>query len=381
MKEKFESWMSREGQKSGKKYKPNTITTYSKAIEKLSEHYSQQKGTRVNIYKLDCLNDVKELNLINKAYSLSGIYSIIGETGHGTYRNAIANYVRFIESLNERNTLQKKEVINDTMENFIEAKPKYKFNLFGIQLFPKKEVKNIIEIKYDLSFDIEVSNHESSYSNIILPIELIPNNNEVFLETLLKTKRAIITTFYKNGTKKTEIWNVLGMNRQSNVLAILRSRGEFRNGTWQKANIVKVMVEVNNNLTAQPISETNIKINPIKFITMNKDKAIKEVNKELNLNLNSNNTNWSNINADGIWSIEPKCIRKAEKLYLLLNNNRSKKIHAFEIPANHGVYDKLYIRDKKGVFRLVFNVSDTEFNEKLRSINFKNFHKGSVCYV
>lgn len=277
MQKKFESWMSREGQKSGKKYKPNTIIIYSKAIEKLSEHYSQQKGTRVNIYKLDCLNDVKELIIINKAYSLSGKYSIIGETGHGTYRNAIANYVRFIESLNERNTLQKKEVINDTMENFIEAKPKYKINLFGIQLFPKKEVKNIIEIKNDLSFDIEVSNHESSYSNIILPIELIPNNNEVFLETLLKTKRAIITTFYKNGTKKTEIWNVSGMNRQSNVLAILRSRGEFRNGTWQKANIVKVMVEVNNNLTAQPISETNIKINHAEINTMKQEETNKPI--------------------------------------------------------------------------------------------------------
>ena len=252
MKEKFESWMSREGQKSGKKYKPNTITTYSKAIEKLSEHYSQQKGTRVNIYKLDCLNDVKELNLINKAYSLSGIYSIIGETGHGTYRNAIANYVRFIESLNERNTSQKKEVINDTMENFTEVKPKYKINLFGIELFPKKEVKNKVEIKNDLSSNIEVSNHESSYTNTILPIELIPNNNEVFLETLLKTKTATITTFYKNGKQGDKIWDASKMTAESNVLGNLRSRAEFRKPNWQKANIVKVVVEVIQNNKAEP---------------------------------------------------------------------------------------------------------------------------------
>ena len=33
---------------------------------------------------------------------------------------------------------------------------------------------------------------------------------------------------------------------------------------------------------------------------MTKDKAIKEVNKKLNLNLNSNNTNWPNINSNGI---------------------------------------------------------------------------------
>lgn len=53
---------------------------------------------------------------------------------------------------------------------------------------------------------------------------------------------------------------------------------------------------------------------------MTKDTAIKKVNKKLNLYLNSNNTNWSNINSNGIWSMEPNCVRKAQKLYLLLNN-------------------------------------------------------------
>lgn len=381
MKEKFENWLLQVGQKSSKKYKSNTITTYSRAIEKLSEHYSQQKGMQVNIYKLDCLNDYKELIIINKAYSLSGNYSIIGETGHGTYRNAIANYVRFIESLNERNTLEKKEVVDEPMENFKAVKPKYKINLFGIELFPRKEVKNTSETKKELSFDIEVLNHDPSAFNTILPIELIPSDNEVFLETLLKTKKAKISTFYKNGIQENKIWNASRMTAQSNVLGNLRSRIEYRNGNWQKANIVKIVVEVNNNLTSKPIYKKNIEINHVKAITMNKDKAIKEVNKRLDLNLNSNNTNWSNINSSGIWSIEPKCNRKVEKLYLLLNNNRSKKIHAFEIPANHGVFEELYVRDKKGVFRLIFNVSDTEFNEKLVSINFKKFHKGSIEYL
>ena len=113
---------------------------------------------------------------------------------------------------------------------------------------------------------------------------------------------------------------------------------------------------------------------------MTKDKAIKEVNKKLNLNLNSNNTNWSNINSNGIWSMEPNCIRKAQKLYLLLNNNRSNKIHAFEIPVNHEVYNKLYSRNDRNVYRLLFNVSDTEFIETLKHINFINFHKGFIEY-
>lgn len=111
---------------------------------------------------------------------------------------------------------------------------------------------------------------------------------------------------------------------------------------------------------------------------MEKNIAIKQVNNKLNLNLNLTNTNWSNINSNGIWSIEPDCDRKNQKLYLLLNNNRSKKIHVFEIPANHNIYEKLYVRNVKNVFRLIFKVSDNEFVETLRGINFKNFHKGFV---
>ena len=114
---------------------------------------------------------------------------------------------------------------------------------------------------------------------------------------------------------------------------------------------------------------------------MNKDRAIKEVNKRLNLNLSSNNTNWSNINSSGIWSLEPNCVRKAKILYLLLNNNRSNKIHAFEIPANHEVYSRLYSRNDRNVYRLLFNVSDTEFIETLKHVNFINFYKGFIDYI
>ena len=113
---------------------------------------------------------------------------------------------------------------------------------------------------------------------------------------------------------------------------------------------------------------------------MTKENAIKLIYQKFDLKLNSKNTNWSNINANGIWSMEPNCVRKAQKLYLLLNNNRSNKIHAFEIPANHSVYDRLYVRKKKGVFRLVFNASDTEFIETLKHINFINFYKGFIEY-
>lgn len=113
---------------------------------------------------------------------------------------------------------------------------------------------------------------------------------------------------------------------------------------------------------------------------MTKENAIKLTNKKFDLKLTTQNTNWSNINANGIWSMEPNRVRKAQKLYLLLNNNRSNKIHVFEIPANHEVYDKLYSRNDRNVYRLLFNISDTDFIETLQHINFKNFYKGFLEY-
>jgi hypothetical protein len=215
----------------------------------------------------------------------------------------------------------------------------------------------------------------------VLPIELIPNNNEVFLETLLKMKSATINTFYINGTKGSKIWKASRMTANSNVIGNLRSRQEYRNGNWQAANIIKVVVEINNNFS-QPILEKSKKVNPTKANVMTKDIAIQLVNKKLGLKINSNNTNWSNINGNGIWSMEPNLERKNQTLYLLLNNNRTNIIHVFVISANHEIYNNLYIRNDKPVFRLLFDVSDTEFNEKLGEgkVNFINFHKSSINY-
>jgi hypothetical protein len=237
--------------------------------------------------------------------------------------------------------------------------------------------------KYTISIEKDAEQPiKSTVSEIdsILPIELIPNDNQEFLTALLNTKTATITTFYKNSTKESKNWNAERMTVNSNVIGNLRSRPEFRNGNWQKANIVKVVVEVNSNSSSQPIPEKNIKVNAPKEINMTKDTAIQLVNKKLSLKLNSNNTNWSNINADGIWSMEPNLKRQNQKLYLLLNNNRTNKLHFFEIPANHEDYKKLYIRKDRPVFRLLFDVSDSKFNEKLGDVNFKNFHKGSIDY-
>ena len=125
--------------------------------------------------------------------------------------------------------------------------------------------------KYTISIEKESKQPiKTTVSEIdsVLPIELIPNNNEVFLETLLKTKSATITTFYKNGTKESKIWNAERMTANSNVIGNLRSRPEFRNGNWQKANIEKVVVEVNNYSMSKPVLEKSNKVNHPKEINM-----------------------------------------------------------------------------------------------------------------
>ena len=130
--------------------------------------------------------------------------------------------------------------------------------------------------KYILSIEKEAEQLiKTTVSEIdsVLPIELIPNNNEVFLKKILKTKSANITTFYKNGTKESKIWKAERMSANSNVIGNLRSRIEFRNGNWQSANIVKVVVEVNNSST-QPILEKNKKVITPKKINMTKDSKI-----------------------------------------------------------------------------------------------------------
>lgn len=105
----------------------------------------------------------------------------------------------------------------------------------------------------------------------ILPIEINPNDNQEFLSNLLKTKSATITTFFNDGKQISKIWNAERMTARSNVIRNLRSRIEFRNGNWQKANIVKVLVEVNSNSLSQPFFEKNKTVNISKANIMKKD--------------------------------------------------------------------------------------------------------------
>ena len=99
MTEAFRRWLSRGNNNNGINYALGTVVAYSNAIRSLSEHLTGHTGQRVNIYNLS-VQSIDELERIKQLYSLLGKYSEFGNTAHGTYRNAMVAYVRFIKSLN-----------------------------------------------------------------------------------------------------------------------------------------------------------------------------------------------------------------------------------------------------------------------------------------
>ena len=77
-----------------------------------------------------------------------------------------------------------------------------------------------------------------------LPITLEPPNSEDFLAVLLRTKEAWFEISYTDGRKEVRHWDASRMGRSSNVINNLRSRPEFRAGTWQKKDIAGLRVSI-----------------------------------------------------------------------------------------------------------------------------------------
>ena len=77
-----------------------------------------------------------------------------------------------------------------------------------------------------------------------LPITLDPENSADFLAALLRTKEAWIEVSYSDGSKELRRWDASHMSPSSNVIGNLRSRPEFRSGTWQQNGIASLRVSI-----------------------------------------------------------------------------------------------------------------------------------------
>ena len=88
--EHFEKWLINAENK-----KDQTAYNYSKAINRISKHYSEKTNQDLNLYSID---ELEKLKKIADLYGTTGKYSEFGHIGNGTNRAAINSLYRFREN-------------------------------------------------------------------------------------------------------------------------------------------------------------------------------------------------------------------------------------------------------------------------------------------
>jgi len=110
----------------------------------------------------------------------------------------------------------------------------------------------------------------------------------------------------------------------------------------------------------------------------NKISVINVIQNTEGIYVDKSNTNLSTIN--NIYSVEPNFKRKDNDWYLLLINTEKRSIYVFIIPSNDNIYSKLYRREKNNKYRLIFDLDDLTFEDKLSGVKFDNFLKVECKY-
>lgn len=77
-----------------------------------------------------------------------------------------------------------------------------------------------------------------------LPIDLDPADEERFKDQLLRHREAWIATHYVDGRRDVKRWNAGNFSPASSVMGNLRTRPQFRQGTWQRLGISRVVVSI-----------------------------------------------------------------------------------------------------------------------------------------
>jgi hypothetical protein len=75
-----------------------------------------------------------------------------------------------------------------------------------------------------------------------LILEFNPSDERIFLQDLVKTKKAKRTIFYKNKSPKTEIWNAKKITTKSNLRNNICTNNIFRQ--WKRLEITKIRFEI-----------------------------------------------------------------------------------------------------------------------------------------
>ena|SRR5580700_291545 len=107
MQDQFERWMINTG------LKDNTAYSYSRAINRLSSHYSEKVGENLDIYNI---REINKLNKIVDKYRQDGIYSDKGYEGNSTNRCAILKYKEYVEHLEGHPETPRKPSISEPLK-------------------------------------------------------------------------------------------------------------------------------------------------------------------------------------------------------------------------------------------------------------------------
>ncbi len=110
MEEKFKKWLLNRG------YAENgAVQSYSKAIPLISNHYSKETGSQIDIYKI---SDQTKISGLAHDYSQTGKFSSFGYEHHGRFRAAMSRYSEFFAQyyggLNDSEVLITKETLEET---------------------------------------------------------------------------------------------------------------------------------------------------------------------------------------------------------------------------------------------------------------------------
>ena len=112
----------------------------------------------------------------------------------------------------------------------------------------------------------------------------------------------------------------------------------------------------------------------------NKEVLVQQINEKFDASIKKSQLNISTINKSGDYSVEPNFKRAEDQWCLVLINNKVKTCSVFKIPKKHPVYEKLYQRNDKPVFRLIFDPDDKNYREKQSSVRFDHFLVGTLEY-
>ena len=77
-----------------------------------------------------------------------------------------------------------------------------------------------------------------------LPIVLDPSPETTFRMALLRQRHAWIVEEYGDGRRSVRRWSAANMSESSKIIGNLRSRPQYRKGTWERAGLKSLIVSI-----------------------------------------------------------------------------------------------------------------------------------------